>query len=208
MSASPVRSILALALALALALVGCSDDPEPSEATSSSSSTTEVGDEPGDEPANEDQTVADDAEWVDFESEEGGFRVELPADPERSEQTLDSEIGPLRAVFFSVTLDAESGVNIAYTDYPEGVRQIDPAVLLDEVVQGSSANVSGTVESSEQLDVAGNPAVDYVISVDGGSFQTRSILVGQRLYGIQRGGTAPDETTFRRLVDSFELVPG
>jgi hypothetical protein len=138
----------------------------------------------------------------------GGFRVEVPAEPQRSEQSIPSEIGTLEAVFFSVELGPDAGINIAYTDYPEAVLEVEPARLLDEVVQGSTANVSGTVESSEQLTVDGNPAVDYVISVAGGTFQTRSILVGRRLYGLQRGGSEPDEATFRRLVESFELVEG
>ena len=196
---------LVAAVALALVLVGCSDEPDSAD---------ELG--AADQPADSSETTvttADAAEpgdaaggWVDFESAEGGFRVELPLEPVRQEQTVQSDVGPLQAVLFAATPDATSSYSVAYTDYPEAVLQVEPEAVLDGAVQGAAANVSGTVQSSTKLTAEGFPAVDYVINVEGGQLQARGMLVDRRIYLLQRAGAQPDEAGFRRLVDSFELV--
>ena len=193
------------ALVVALALLGCSDEPD-------------AADEPGaaDEPADPSETTVTTAGaaepgdaaggWVDFESAEGNFRVELPVEPVRQEETVPSDVGPLQAVLFAATTDPGSSYSIAYTDYPEAVLQVEPGAVLDGAVQGAATNVSGTVQSSTKLEAEGFPAVDYVINVDDGQLQARGILVDRRIYLLQRAGAQPDEAGFRQLVDSFELI--
>ena len=193
------------ALVVALALPGCSDDPDAADGP-------DAADQPADPPQTTVTTVGaaepGDAAggWVDFESTEGGFRVELPAEPVRQEETVQGAAGPLQAVLFSATTGPDSRYSIAYTDYPEAVRQVEPGAVLDGVVQGAVTDGSGTVQSSSKLTAEGFPAVDYVVNVDGGQRQTRGILVDRRIYLLQRAGAQPDEAGFRRLVDSFELI--
>ena len=205
------------ALVVALALIGCSDDPEATDEADDTNETSETADtsetsETSDVSETTVTTVGDtppgDAAggWVNFESPDGGFRVELPVEPVRQEETVQSDVGPLQAVLFAATTDPGSSYSIAYTDYPEAVLQVEPGAVLDGAVQGAAANVSGTVQSSTKLEAEGFPAVDYVINVQGGQLQARGILVDRRIYLLQRAGPQPDEAGFRRLVDSFELI--
>ena len=193
------------ALVVALALLGCSDDPDATDdpdvtdepaGTSETTVTTAGTAEPGDAAGG----------WINFESTEGGFRVELPVEPVRLEQTVQGDAGPLQAVIFSASTGPGSSYSIAYTDYPEAVLQVEPGTVLDGVVQGAVNNGSGTVESSSRITAEGFPAVDYVVNVEGGQRQTRGILVDRRIYLLQRAGTQPDEAGFRQLVESFELI--
>lgn len=192
------------ALVVALALLGCSDDPDATDEPADTSPTSDASESTdttlGDTPAGDAA-----GGWVNFESPEGGFRVELPVEPVRQEETVQSDVGPLQAVLFAATTDPGSSYSIAYTDYPEAVLQVEPGAVLDGAVQGAAANVSGTVQSSTKLQAEGFPAVDYVINVEGGQLQARGILVDRRIYLLQRAGSQPDEAGFRRLVDSFEL---
>lgn len=205
-------------LAIALALVGCNDDPgdrsvgpTPSdgetEAGSGGPDATE-GEEPpaGEDPGGEAPPGEAGDGWLSFESADEGFRVDLPVEPVRDEQTIPSEAGPLRVVIFVAQVDDTAGYNVGYTDYPEAVLDVESDVLLDGAVRGAATNVSGTVESSTKLDVDGFPAVDYVITAGGADLQARAILVERRLYVLQRGGPQSDEEGFQRLVESFELV--
>lgn len=193
------------ALLVALVLAGCSDEPDPADQA-------DAADEPGEPPEATVTTVGDtepgDAAggWVGFESAEAGFRVELPVEPVRQEETLQGDVGTLQAVLFSASTGPDSSYSIAYTDYPEAVLQVDPGAVLDGVVQGSVTNASSTVQSSSKLSAEGFPAVDYVVNVEGGQRQVRAILVDRRIYLLQRAGPQPDEDGFRRMVDSFELI--
>jgi hypothetical protein len=190
-------------LVVALTMAGCSDDAvdQPDGSAAPGGDAEEGAGADDEEPADE----ADD-DWITFESPEGGFRVELPSEPESNVQSVPSQAGPLEAAVFTVEVDADTGYIVAYTDYPEEVLEVEPGTVLDGAVQGAATNVSGTVESSTKLTVEGFPAVDYVIAVDGGRVEARAILAGSRIYLLQRAASQPDQDEFRRLVDSFELL--
>ncbi len=196
-----------LVVALAPALAGCSDDPgeqagDGADRAGDAAPDTSTVDGAEDEEAPEE---ADDG-WISFESPEGGFRMEFPAEPVRGQQSLASELGPLETVLFTVEEDADTVYLVAYTDYPEEVLDVDPGTVLDGAVQGAATNLSGTVESSTKLTVEGFPAVDYVVAVEGGRVEARAILAGRRIYLVQRAASQSGPDEFRRLVDSFELL--
>jgi hypothetical protein len=184
-------------------MAGCSDDAvdQPDGSAAPGGDAEKGAGAEDEEPADE----ADD-DWITFESPEGGFRVELPSEPERNVQSVPSQAGPLEAAVFTVEVSADLGYMVAYTDYPEEILNLDPVAALDQAVREAPTNVSGTLESSARLTVDGFPAVDYVIAVERGTLEARSILTGQRIYLVQRAASQPDQDEFRRLVDSFELL--
>ncbi|MGI9119957.1 MAG: hypothetical protein ACR2G7_07545 [Acidimicrobiales bacterium] len=144
--------------------------------------------------------------WVDFRSDEGRFRIQMPEQPERSQQEVAVGDISLTLVLFTAMVTDSAAYDVGYVDYPESIAEADPAVVLDGVVQGAAKQVSGTVTSNVPTTANGSPAVDYVVAVQGGQVQARAILIANRFYILQHAAEKPDPDAFGRLVASFELA--
>lgn len=186
------RSAFALCLVVTVGLAGCGGNgglDDSGEATPSGDAVP--------------TTVA----WVDFRSDEGRFRVEMPNQPDRSQQDVPVGDGSLRLILFTANVNDSVAYNVGFVDYPEAITEADPATVLDGVVQGAAQQVSGTVVSKTPTTANGSPAVDYVVGAQGGQVQARAILVANRLYILQGASKEPDPDGFGRLATSFELLP-
>lgn len=145
-------------------------------------------------------------DWVELESAEGGYRVELPAEAVLNEQTVDVGGVMLDLSLYTAQADRTEVYTVAFVDYPESIVDVDPQLVLDGVVQGAAGNLAGAVASQSPAEVAGHPAVDFVIEIEEGTVQSRAVLVDRRLYLLQRAGQEPDAEGFARMVGSFELL--
>lgn len=107
---------------------------------------------------------------------------------------------------YTAQADRTEVYTVAFVDYPESIVDVDPQLVLDGVVQGAAGNLAGAVASQSPAEVAGHPAVDFVIEIEEGTVQSRAVLVDRRLYLLQRAGQEPDAEGFARMVGSFELL--
>ncbi len=189
----PARlSALALCVLIAAGLAGCGGGGDQDPDAAGGASTGEA--------------VPTTETWVDFSSDEGRFAVQMPTQPERSQQELSVGDISLTLILFTTMVKDSKAYNVGYVDYPPEITEADPAEVLSGVVQGAAQQVSGTVTSNTPTTANGSPAVDYVVAVQGGQVQARAILVANRLYVVQEATEKPDPDGFGRLVASFELL--
>ena len=134
-----------------------------------------------------------------------GFSVELPGTPQRSEEPVPGS--DLKLVFYSVDANDEYYA-ISVVDVPEGTP-----LDVDGAVEGSAANIGGTVAEKVPVQVDVHDAMDARITgaksngIEGTAF-TRVIATPTRLYQIltiERGADERQNVTHDRIVASFKL---
>ena len=127
--------------------------------------------------------------WQDFSSDAGKFTVSMPATPKETSQSVDTAAGKIDLHLFTAQVGT-SAYLVSYSDYPaDMMSQADPAKVLDGAMNGAVTNVSGTILSSQDVTLDGNPGKDF--TADGkitkpgdGSVRGRIYLVKNRLYQI------------------------
>ncbi len=135
-----------------------------------------------------------------------GFTVDMPGKPERSEQSVPTAKGTVKAV--SYTSDSsEKAFSIGYTELPKGVQGD-----LHGAIAGGAANVGGTVKDEKETTYQGFKARDARITnaaENKGTLFVRAILADGRLYVLQYIGegknlkTAPPAYT--EIVNSLKI---
>jgi hypothetical protein len=135
-----------------------------------------------------------------------GFTVSMPGKPQRSEQTVPTAKGNVKAV--SYTSDSsEKAFSIGYTELPKGVTGD-----LHGAIAGGAANVGGTVKDERATTHQGFKARDARITNaadDKGTLFVRAILAKGRLYVLQYIGEGKDlkaaPATYTEIVDSLKI---
>ncbi len=144
-----------------------------------------------------------------FESPEGRFRVELPARPERRQQTETTDGVAITVIAFTAEVGDEA-YSVAFSDMPPAVLRQRPADRLKGVPEGAAARLPGKVRSSRPTTFQGADAVDYVIDGEGkarGSVAAaKAFLAGSRLYVLQAVSKGGERPFFDRMVASFTLT--
>ncbi|MCL5275564.1 MAG: hypothetical protein M1434_12605 [Chloroflexi bacterium] len=127
--------------------------------------------------------------WQDFSSDKGKFTVTMPATPKESSQSVDTAAGKIDLYLYTAQVGT-SAYLVSFSDYPaDMMSQADPAKVLDGAMNGAVTNISGTILSSQDITLSGNPGKDF--SAEGkiknpgdGSVRGRIYLVKNRLYQI------------------------
>lgn len=114
-----------------------------------------------------------------------GFSVDMPGDPKRSTQTVQTGAGPVLLTAY-VTEGGEEGFSMSVAKIPSTVKGD-----LDGAVQGAASNVKGTAKDTETTTYQGFPARDTRI-VDAqdangnkGTVFARVILAKGKLFQLQ-----------------------
>ncbi len=127
-----------------------------------------------------------------------GFTVNMPGDPKRSTQTVQTAAGPVRLTAY-VTEGGSEGFSMSVAKLPSSVKGD-----LDGAVRGAASNVKGTLKDTVKTTYQGYPARDTRITnaqdKDGkkGTVFARVILAKGKLFQlqfVQEGGdvkTPPD----------------
>ena len=147
-----------------------------------------------------------------FTSEAGEFSIATPAPLEETQQSVETPAGPVEIYTFTAEAE-ETAYVVAYSDYPTAmVNEVDPQELLDSSRDGAVANLGGTLENEEVIDLNGNPGRSLVISTSANQAQSATInsriyLVDNRLYQIlvvtPAGADATESSA--AFLDSFNL---
>jgi hypothetical protein len=120
-------------------------------------------------------------EWKTLTSEKGAFTISMPGTPTESQQTYDTDAGPVTATLYMLELD---GGNVAYlagfNDFDKKqVAGKDPQDMLDGARDGAVANVQGTLVKETKITLDGNPGREILVQAPG------DMLVYARVYLVK-----------------------
>jgi hypothetical protein len=135
-----------------------------------------------------------------------GFTVSMPGKPTRSEQSVPTPRGTVKAI--SYTSDSrDKAFSIGYTELPKGVRGD-----LKGAIKGGAANVGGTVRDEKATTYQGYKARDARITGaadNKGTLFVRAILAKGRLYLLQFIGDGPNlkqaPEAYSEIVSSLKI---
>lgn len=159
-----------------------------------------------------------DAEWKEFISYEGRFRVLVPANMESGETDIDTELGPIT---YHTVYCQESGEEVdnyvymvSYCDYPEFSMHSDSTELLksffDATIESATQSVQGELMYSSDITMKDYPGKIWRINYNDNdaTIKTKAFVVGNRFYTVQtislkNKGLNP---SIDKFLDSFELI--
>ncbi len=132
-----------------------------------------------------------------------GFSVNMPGDPKRSTQTVQTAAGPVLLTAY-VTEGGDEGFSMSVAKLPSTVKGD-----LDGAVQGAAANVKGTPKETRKTTYQGYPARDTRITNaqdengNKGTVFARVILAKGKLFQLQFVQEGGDQTTPPASYDTF-----
>ncbi len=205
--ARPVRTLLLLLLFLLVGLsVACGGGDDASSQSVEGQQTTAVADPLGD--------------WIAYTAPDGSFTVRLPEQPEVQEQTIETAEGDVTLAIYTVEGKDAAWLVSTNTMPPitaEAISSGDEETVT-EILQGGRdgalANLGGTLDREETIDVDGNPGLELQFSAPGDEDAgideikgaARIILVGPTLYQVIIMATPEgmDETA-QPYLESFRI---
>ena len=150
--------------------------------------------------------------WEPFTSEEGGFTIKMPSEPEHQEHDVPTAVGNVIAHMYMAS-DEETGAAYyaAFNDFPaaEAIDEVD--TLLDSARDGMLANTGAELVSETEVEVpkgtcreieAASEFAGQTVNV-----RVRVLLLDSRLYqygAIVLEGSV-DSSDIDNFLDSFEL---
>ncbi len=159
------------------------------------------------------------AEWVKVQGKGGKFSLIFPAKPEETEQTVETEVGPLtmKLMMYEVgkLKDDNALYGVIYADYPEtvissGFKDEMIEAFFDNSVRGAAANIRGTVISEKKISYRGYPGRSAKVSfMDGqGIMNVQVLLVKSRGYILEVGCEAKKDNnpSIDKFFKSFTLT--
>jgi hypothetical protein len=164
-------------------------------------------------------TLAQD--WIKVSNTAGRFSLLFPRQPAETEQTIESEAGPLvmKMTMYEVGKykDDNAVYGIIYTDYPDSLISSE---YKDEIVEeffkgaveGTTTNIKGTVMDVQKISYGAYPGRRVKISFmdDAAIMHMQVFLVKSRVYILQVGcETAKDgNASIDKFFKSFALLDG
>lgn len=151
--------------------------------------------------------------WRQYDSAAGGFRVELPADPQPDMGDL-ARVRPQPAVRVegAILIGKVEEYAVIYADIDPAVRQVTAdRAILDKAVAGIAQDVpGGKVTRNEPTRVDGFEAREVVfVHPDAGTFVGRVVVADTRLFVVTAGGalvTDKGNPRTKRFLDSFKVT--
>ncbi len=153
--------------------------------------------------------------WIDFENEDGKFKVKLPGQPTQSSTKEPTVVGDILVEMFLYEESSTMAYIVGYNDYPSGLFEgADDEVyqnMLDGGVEGFTSNVGlDKIESKEDFTMGEGKGIFVKAKSTINTFHVfyKAIIVGNRLYqvGILRDGSYPAQDKSDAFFDSFEIL--
>jgi hypothetical protein len=203
-------TLLVIAL-LALGLAACGDTGAPANPTSAVGATPTPIAAEAPEPTTVSEPTGDAAgDWFTYHSTVG-FSVDMPAQPQVSQQSTPSELGDITVMIFQAA-DGDVQYTVGYNEYPIEMTEqdLDADNLLDEAMAG--VGQSGEISNVERIQFQGYPGVKGEINIeDTTHVWYTAVMTKNHLY--QMTVTAPEAAKgdyideAQRFMDSFQLQP-
>jgi hypothetical protein len=158
-----------------------------------------AGDDPSSEEGQQTTVAADPLEdWIEYAASDGSFSVRLPEEPEVQEQTIDTAEGEVTLVIYTVEGEDAAWLISTNTMPPLTASAITSgdeevvAGILEGGRDGALANISGTLDREENIEVQGHPGLEIHFTAPGDAQAgidqikgaARIVLAGPTLYQI------------------------
>lgn len=145
---------------------------------------------------------------ANFTFEQGNYGVYFPMPPMYSEGAMALKDGrSIPTYIYQYTAEDQSIWQSMFTEYPEDYDLSNTEELLLNSVDIVAASLGGEVTSVESVTYQGYPAMDYLISVQGGVgyFKGRHVLNGNKFYALNYAYDAGYEVPSAHFFDSLVL---
>ena len=162
-------------------------------------------------PLNEQQLASRLGEdWVDFEAEDGAFRVSLPAEPIRVVEEILLEGGDQTLIYDVYTSEHFSGATVSVTliHFPEDLDLSFPDTYLTQVANDMLSSLGArdfhSLDLGEEDD--GRSYIVFSVRDDELYLQSRAWITNKTLFLLIYADYPEqfDESIYYRLVDSFQ----
>jgi len=157
--------------------------------------------------------------WFWLVSEEYGYKIEFPVEPEERPKVVNSEIGELKLNVFLYDASLRGNDDnlvymVNYIEYPEDEIHSDNTEILTDLfrnsVEGAVINVNGELLSEKEIQLGQYPGRELRIDYKNGMaiIRMRMYLVENKMYMIQTITETNKEAnnSITRFMDSFELI--
>jgi hypothetical protein len=153
--------------------------------------------------------VARAQQWIAHQPDGAGYRVEFPAKPVESTQSIATKVGPVKTRTSAIEVGDKVFMTVR-SSYPTNVTIGDPQTNLDGIRDGSVRNVNGKLLSEERLNVSNAPARLLLIDMPRSNRAAEALMVldGNRLCQAVYVGPPGTENTpeAKRFLSSFALL--
>ncbi|MCB0399014.1 MAG: hypothetical protein KDD26_05200 [Winogradskyella sp.] len=154
-------------------------------------------------------------DWEKYKSEDLAFVAEFPGTPEKTVEQIQTAVGELDMHMIAYS-SSTAGDNVYYgvirSDYPEeqfsNMSEEKIKSVLDGAVNGAVSNVSGTLESDENIILNGYPGRKIKIKTTGVELFMNAYLVDNVMYVTQviaMEGTV-NTKNLNFFLDSFDII--
>ena len=145
-----------------------------------------------------------------FTSKEGKFSVMFPGKPELQKQKAATEVGDIQITLNIVAIGNDVAFIVSFNDYPDAVKNADPAQMLEGARNGNKGKDGEIVEDDEiKFGPEKLPARKFLIKKPGGIYMKNLIVLkGTRLYQVMLIGKKDvvESKEAEKYYKSFEVM--
>ena len=154
---------------------------------------------------------ADQPDWVEFSSAEGGFTVSMPGRPDKESVPVNTPGEKTSMYFFSHATPEGLAYVASYADMKLDLGTASKVTMfLDGVRQGQlQTNKASKLISEQAITFEGHPGREFLIETPTGISMSRVYLIGNRVYQlffVKPSGYQDTEKRGQRFLDSFKLT--
>jgi hypothetical protein len=153
------------------------------------------------------------ADWEEFTSPEGAFKVSLPGQPKTSTKTLATAEGPVTQHLFTVERPRfREAFVVGYVDYP--AKMVQPGA--ERIIDGELAMLHDSPKPARRKERTSARAISpgvfagqvNLVTVKEGTIRVKAIMVKQRLFTlmVRSPHDEASEELANKLFDSFAIV--
>jgi hypothetical protein len=143
-------------------------------------------------------------DWKELTSEDGRFKVLMPAEPAKQSVKEEPPVGPITVNYYTVKYKAD-GFFAGWADLPA-----KPPFATDDILKGIAQRYGAEVKSSKEITFQDNPGREFTLETNRGrKVVGRLYVVRDRLYElivIGDGPNPPASAEVKKFFESFQLL--
>jgi hypothetical protein len=145
--------------------------------------------------------------WKRVEPETGGFSCEMPGDPKVSSQQVNTVVGPIKVVQYTVTLRNREYV-ISSTTLPPNAPAATTAQRLDGARDGAVRAINGTLLGEKKIKLGSYDGREILIQKSAGVYVHARVFLVERqiIQAVAASTSKQQDDDIIRLFNSMQLL--
>ncbi|HUR78619.1 MAG TPA: hypothetical protein VMZ22_11765 [Acidimicrobiales bacterium] len=135
-----------------------------------------------------------------FQADDSKFRADFPGEPERSTEKVD--VAPLSFTMTTYTVERSDSAYLVMTSPFAAEVPFD----FDGAATGAAQNIDGRLVSKQRLTFHGHPAMELVLSFDGGRVRALVVRAPDRVVQLMVISDADATKPYELFRDSLEIL--